>query len=639
MAYNIHYDVSAILVYIFTLYCILSIKGIRKVQNKVFFAIIMNGLLSAILDILSVTAIYSIQKHSYLMTNIYNYLYLFIHNIMPILFCIYVLMVLGVFHKKSKQFFYFLMIPFIFTFFVLILNPVFNWVFYYNEELEYFYGPMRNGIFLSAFIYIGISIFYIIRYRKSISSNKIAAMFLFVLSGAISLGIRYFYPALLIELFVESLAFLGILFTVENKDEIFNGITGVYNRRAFLTENIVSMKSKMQYSVITIKFLNLKYYNSVLGVVFMNQVMREIALWLNEITDRGEVYDCENGEFSIVLHKYTPEQVMGIGDILYQCFSKDWIYQNINIAFNTQICLIRIPTDVDTLEKLLIMVDTDYGSSDNKVSFIYGERLKFLHRELEVEKAIQRALDKQSFQVFYQPIWDSRVNKIRSAEALIRLLDEEMGFIPPDEFIPISEKNGTIVEIGEFVLKEVCRLLRDTNIRQLGVEFIEINLSTVQCMHKDLASRFQEILDKYGISASSINLEITESATVDSPKMLLPTMNQLKKLGFTFSMDDYGTGYSNFSYMFNWDFDNIKLDKSILWSAERSQNGKIILKNTIRMLKELELNIVIEGVETEEQKNYVTSLGCDYCQGYYFSRPIDVVSFLEYCEDFNKGFS
>ena len=283
------------------------------------------------------------------------------------------------------------------------------------------------------------------------------------------------------------------------------------------------------------------------------------------------------------------------------------------------------------------IVDSEYESeSDNKVTLIRGEKLNMFQRERKIQEEIQKALINREFKVLYQPIWDKESDTIHSAEALVRTPIGELGFISPEEFIPISEKTGDIIEIGEFVFEEVCKMFSEHNVKQYGVEFIEVNLSTVQCMQRNLAKRFKEILDKYNVSASSINLEITESAAANSPEMFINTMSELKKLGFTFSMDDYGTGYSNLSHMYDTDFDIIKLDKSILWNSYKSKKADIILQNTVKMIKEMEHNIVIEGVETEEQKEYVSRLGCDYCQGYYFSKPVAKEEFIEYCKKYNK---
>ena len=150
-------------------------------------------------------------------------------------------------------------------------------------------------------------------------------------------------------------------------------------------------------------------------------------------------------------------------------------------------------------------------------------------------------------------------------------------------------------------------------------------------MNKNLVSDFVAILEKYQVPAGCINLEITESAAANNEAGLQQTIHELKNVGFTFSLDDYGTGYSNFSYMFDMPFRIIKLDKSILWKAEDNTNARIILTDTIKMMKRMNLEIVVEGVETEEQRMLLEELDCDYLQGYFFSKPIRKKEFMEYC--------
>ena len=169
-----------------------------------------------------------------------------------------------------------------------------------------------------------------------------------------------------------------------------------------------------------------------------------------------------------------------------------------------------------------------------------------------------------------------------------------------------------------------------------GIEYIEVNLSVVQCMSKNLKQLFDETLARYSLDAKYINLEITESATTGNQKVLFDTIKLLNESGFTFSLDDYGTGYSNITYMYDMPFSIIKIDKSILWKAkdpktgEGQKNAIIFLENTIRMLKEMKYSVLVEGVETLEQKMFLESLNCDYQQGYYFSKPVQKQVFADY---------
>ena len=235
--------------------------------------------------------------------------------------------------------------------------------------------------------------------------------------------------------------------------------------------------------------------------------------------------------------------------------------------------------------------------------------------------------------MFYQPIIEASTGRIISAEALIRLNDRVLGFVSPEEFIPISESNGKIHEISEYVIDTVFRFIKEHNLQNLGVEFIELNLSVMQCMDKKLSQKLEYYLNKYDVDPKHINLEITETATNFDEKRLRTQLQKLKNLGFTFSLDDYGTGYSNLVRVLEYPVDIIKLDKSIVWSAFQNMDSFVTLKNLISMFHDVRRRIVAEGVESEEQRNALRELGCDYLQGYFYSKPVDEDTFISYVQN------
>ena len=238
-----------------------------------------------------------------------------------------------------------------------------------------------------------------------------------------------------------------------------------------------------------------------------------------------------------------------------------------------------------------------------------------------------------------------RKKKDIDSSLLIRLKDQSMGYISPEEFIPIAEKSGMIMQIGEFVFETVCRFIQEKQLTDYGLQYIEINLSVVQCMQENLAERLTEIMKKYHVAPAQINLEITETAAAHSD-MLENNIKILHKQGIEFSLDDYGSGYSNTDYLFRFPFRIVKIDKTILWEAFKNEKAMIALRNTIRMIKELGLEIVVEGVENQEYVDYLTEQHCDYLQGYFYSKPIPDRDFLEllrrenaqyYAERFSKN--
>ena len=232
------------------------------------------------------------------------------------------------------------------------------------------------------------------------------------------------------------------------------------------------------------------------------------------------------------------------------------------------------------------------------------------------------------FEVYYQPILESPSLRIKSAEALLRLRDPVLGSVPPAEFIPIAERTGLIDALGDYVLEEVCMFLAAGIPDELYLTGISVNLSTLQCVQPGFARRVKSIVSRFGVEPSKINFEITESVAPDDYDALDAVIRDLKSAGFTFAMGDYGVGYSNLQSVFSLDFDMIKIDKNILWSAEKGNIGRAILDNSVRMIREMNRKILVEGVETEEQLRTLTRLSVDYLQGFYFSKPLPKEDFV-----------
>lgn len=621
--------------FIFSFYIFLRKKNLHRLQSKIFLLILIDGFVCTIADIGSALMLANVTAYPLFLVNLCNYVYLFLQFSVPVLFGFYFIIVTEIIKRHPKVLIISFIVPYIFGVIALFTNPFTGKVFYYDANMVYTRGFLLELMIYLALVYTVAILGFVIFYRKYIPHKQYPSVILFFL---LSMGAVFFQTQnqyFLVQLFAQSIACLFILLTIDNEDDLLNSATGVYNRRTFIQRNQDLQRSKFAYRIMVIKFLNEKYYESVLGVTFMQNVLRFVMRYVgNVVGDVHSVYDCENANFAIIFEKTNKYGEKHMLETLYNKFSSDIVFKDISIAFKVQLCLIHFPKDVTTVENLLTLIDSSEDRVEERVVIIQEDHLYFLQRRTAVENAIQKALRNNSFQVHYQPIWDCKTKKIHSAEALVRLIDDDLGFISPEEFIPIAEKNGTIAEIGRLVFDDVCRLISEEKLLSKGIKFIEVNLSVVQCMHRNLATLFKEILEKYSLSSSVINLEITESSAINSFETFSATMQDLRNLGFEFSLDDYGTDHAEASYIFNMDFSIVKIDKGILWQAEKKSSAKIFFLNTVRMLKEIGLKIVVEGVETATQKDIVSSLGCDYCQGYYFSKPLPKEKFIEYCANY-----
>ena len=255
-----------------------------------------------------------------------------------------------------------------------------------------------------------------------------------------------------------------------------------------------------------------------------------------------------------------------------------------------------------------------YVIFDNQM---YQNALKFIERK----SSMQQALNDKVFTVHYQPIVDTLTSKLVSMEALVRWKDPQEGFISPVEFIPIAEQTGLIMPLGEYVLRSVCEQIKVWEKEGFSGFSVAVNLSLRQ-FETDLPSIIESIMLETGVSASALSLEITEGIASKNVEQNVQMLQSLRSLGLSISIDDFGTGYSSLAYLKRFPLNTLKIDRSFIQDIESNEDDREITKAIIAMGQNLKLKVLAEGVENVEQLAILKSSGCDYIQGYYFSKPL-----------------
>jgi EAL domain-containing protein (putative c-di-GMP-specific phosphodiesterase class I) len=242
-----------------------------------------------------------------------------------------------------------------------------------------------------------------------------------------------------------------------------------------------------------------------------------------------------------------------------------------------------------------------------------------------LETDLRRALERDEFFVFYQPIMSLETSGLRGFEALVRWRHPERGFISPSDFIPVAEETGMIVQIGEYVLREACRQMQKWAVVLPSDPplFISVNLSVRQFSQPDLVECVAAILRETQLDPKDLKLEITESAVMENVEAATELLNRLRALGLRISMDDFGTGYSSLSHLRRFPIDTLKIDRSFVTQMADDEENAEIVRTIIGLAQNLGMDVVAEGVETPAQVLTLKALGCEYGQGYFYSKPLD----------------
>ncbi len=301
-----------------------------------------------------------------------------------------------------------------------------------------------------------------------------------------------------------------------------------------------------------------------------------------------------------------------------------------NVSMSVGICIIE-----DCNLKINEIIDHAVAArlkGKGKYNFTYHMYDEAIKKEHEMTTSIvyrmKDALNNNEFKVVYQPKINLQSMKISGAEALVRWHSRNNGIMPPDLFISVFEANGFIVNLDLYVFEQVCKFIQ-LNQEKIDIPMISINMSAITLFDENFPHAYTEILSKYQLPASCLEIEVTESAITLDRTILVEKVKEINKLGFSLSIDDFGVGESSLNRLSSIEVDTIKLDKAFLDDNIAEEKGAIVVDNVIRMAKQLNMKVVSEGVETREQARWLESLNCDYAQGYYFERPMQEQNFIE----------
>ncbi|MDE6969782.1 MAG: EAL domain-containing protein, partial [Eubacterium sp.] len=264
-----------------------------------------------------------------------------------------------------------------------------------------------------------------------------------------------------------------------------------------------------------------------------------------------------------------------------------------------------------------------------------GEYMKVFDQQIlqeqlwkhKVEEKMEAALLNGEFQLYLQPKYHPVTEKILGAEALVRWISEEDGMIPPNRFIPVFEENGFITRLDDYMISEVAKLQSEWKINGQKQIPVSVNISRVHFVKEDLAEHICHLVDGYGADHALIELELTESAFFGNKKLLQTILKKLKMCGFCLAIDDFGAGYSSLNSLKDLPIDVLKLDMDFFRGEDTLQRGEIVVKETIRLAKALDMKIVAEGIEKKEQVEFLAEQDCDMIQGFYFAKPMPVDQF------------
>lgn len=634
MGYNIHYDIAAIaLLLIISVYFFYS-SNVKYRRAVVFEYFVGSVFVATVFDLIAIFVSRIPSGVPLVVEYLLNDIYFLAVNAAAMIYFIYIYVSSFDGKFRLREFvalggFYSIIVV------MLIINPFTKWIFYFDENGVYISGPYHFTLYVISLAYLLMAFVRSVAFHRRLSTWQKICVYTF---SAMMVGVVIFqayYPKHMVLQYAEALSCLLFCFSLENPSDYQEKGLDIYNQVAFYDVFNFYASREKKFQVLAVQIDGLTMINEMFGISSGNEVVKEVANLLTSCVNKKKVFRL-NGATFCILGSFSKDRWEEIQENITDRFRHPFLVSGTQISLNAPMCMLYYPDKVHSLDDAIDMITHALKQARNNaeqtVVIADDVILEKSRREGLVVQAVKNALVNDGLEVYYQPIYSTYDGRFTRAEALVRLHDEKLGWISPDEFIPLAEQKGLIVEVGAAVFCKVCQFIQRERIWEKGMERIDVNLSAVQCMQENLAERLIDLMDAYHVPYKAINLEITETAAVVSKENLRRNMEKLLEKGVNFSMDDYGSGYSNTMTIIEYPFTVVKLDKSILWTAMKKTQAMHALKYTIAMLNEMGFEVITEGIENTQMAAKLQMLGCQLHQGYYYSKPLPEREFLEVCQ-------
>ncbi|VFC59663.1 signaling protein [Clostridioides difficile] len=490
----------------------------------------------------------------------------------------------------------------------------------------------------------------IIKVRNGASGDKLYKMSeeYYVLSNQIVLisekhsnaKLYSFATALFIYLIFSTISIL--IWEYYNKkrfNRIFytDNLTKIKNQVAFENSaiEILHNASNKEYVLLNIDIDNFKYINDTHGYEYGDKVLIIVATALSKTFHIKEICARIGSDNFVILAKYKDSLLEDIREMLTNAIISEL---DMNVTQTISYCIGAYLVEIDNLGYKSINSIMDKANIAHKVSKTRGisstvwyneNLLKQLQMENSIYNYMYKAIENEEFHMYLQPKFQISSLNVVSAEALVRWFSPELGFLSPDEFIPLFEKSGFIIELDFYMLKKACSFVKKTFMKKNQYTYpIAVNFSRVTIYQNSFYQRFLDTVKEYEIPFKYIEIEVTESAFNEISQPVISILEELKKLGFLISMDDFGSGYSSLSLLCSLSINGLKLDKSLLKETFNREKVYSIIQCIIEMSHRIGMSVVCEGIETKRDLEFLNTVKCDVGQGFYFSKPIEEKEFF-----------
>lgn len=628
MSYEAAFSIATVLLSAQIVANFIRFNRVSNAQSKLFVALVLDNAITALTSIIKWVSFSFLDTTPLYLIETCSYLYFITHFLVVFLMFFYLFSTI----KTLKELVVWLRVliigPAVLILLAILINPVTHFIFYHSSDGVYHRSVGIIIIYLGFVYYIGLILFALLFYRRSFSARRRNIILIVLAMGIASTMIQLFFIELVVECVTEAVCALILFLFIQNPSERLDLDLDVLSNAAFLDRMKYNLISRKRFDMIEVILPEIGEYENAGGQESMTMLLKSVTFFLSTLAENMNIYRIDKGIFALeIITPHTGEVskvIKNIQDRFNKPWGEDAVMQSVRMLH------ISLPTEMQD-DMLMQGVMNRFAQMPHEIRLMTTSDfdLESIRRNREINGALIRAMEKNNFEMRYTPVYSQALERVVAAEVALRFFDEELGYVYDDELFRFAQQSGHVMQLGELIFERTCSLIKEQELDKQGLSFLGVRLHPSMCLQYHIMERFQDIMDKYELDPRMICLMLSEYTVSTAGNDFKESVAKLEKTGVRICLEDYGSGFTSITSIFEMPFSVLKINQSVIKAAMGSEKARITMDCTLTMARELDMMTMVEGIDDKEYFDMIENMACDLAKGNYFYEQLVEEEFLQ----------
>ncbi len=603
---------------------------VSNIQGRLFLALVVDNGITGLAVAVRWFLLQFLHPCPVWLVELMGYIYFITHLLLILLMFLYILSTVRIWRELPVWIRLLILLPVCSEGLVILTNPLSHLIYFNTPDGVYHRGPWIFTVYIVSGYYVLLILFVLFWFRKSFSAKRIGIILLILGLAVISTVVQFFFPQMTIEVCVESLCALIFYLFIQNPSEQVDPELDMLSRTAFMERMKYNLLARKRFDLVELLLPEMPDYERRYGSEKSLKLLEKIVEWLSAQGDNINLYHYDKNSFAMEVMSPHAGEVGALIRAIRKRFDEVWEIDGEVRAVPSRMLRIILPTELQD-EQVLYGVMNRFAMNCNnelRVMTVSDFDLEGIKRNREINGALARAMEKNNFEMRYTPIYSPALERIVAAEVSLRFFDDELGYVYDDELFRFAEQSGHVLQLGELIVESTCRFIHEEKLQEQGLSFLAIRLHPAMCLQYRLMDRLKEIVGKYDIPSSMLCLMLSEYTVSTATAAFRAGLSTLQETGVRFCLEDYGSGFTSITSIFEMPFSVLKINQSVIRAALSIEKARITMDATLQMARDLNMMTMVEGIEDERYFDMIKDMACDLAKGNYFFEQLVKEEFL-----------